>query len=86
MLSPETKEAVVILLGDGLSNLVVERRREDWTTAALGWLDRLDHAAAEPVLNQVLNQRRFLFLKAWPRECRIEAERRIAAWNNASAT
>lgn len=86
MLSPETKEAVVILLSDGLRNLPVERRRENWVIAAVGWLDRLDHAAAEPVLNQILNQRRFLFLKAWPRECRIEAERRVDAWNSASAT
>ena len=79
----ETRQAVVMLLEQGLACLPPNGRQRKWVPAALDWLGRLDPETARPVYKKVLRQRRWLFLKAWPETCRSAVERRMQAWNNA---
>ncbi len=80
------KEAVTMLLADGLGLLTPQNRDQDWVVHGLEWLNRLDHEAAKPVFRRVLRERRLLFFHAWPDRCRTAVERMVQEWNNTSAT
>lgn len=85
-MSGELKVWIVQLLLDQVETLPQARRREDWVGPALYWLGQLDHEAARSVFERVLAERRLLFFKAWPEECRSQVERLVESWNSASAT
>ena len=36
----------------------------------MSWTGKLDPEYARPVLNQIREERKFIFFKAWPRKCR----------------
>jgi len=61
--------AAVLLLGL-LADLPRVRRGEKWVPTALEGLARLEVEEAGPLLDDVLNARRFIFFKAWPEVCR----------------
>lgn len=85
-MSGELKVWIVQLLLGQLETLPQSRRHEEWVDPALFWLGQLDHEAARSVFERVLTERRLLFFRAWPEECRSQVERMVESWNNASAT
>jgi hypothetical protein len=61
------------LLGAALKRLTRENMTAPWVPEALRWLPRLNERKAKPILDRVLNERRFFFFPVWPAECRVAA-------------
>ncbi len=71
--SPRLRDMAVAALLDALDALPPERRREAWAPQAVAWLARTAADEAESILARIRNERRWLFLKAWPAACREAA-------------
>ncbi len=56
-----------------LAELTPAERREAWTAEAIAWLPALAGVAARPLLDRIVDERRFVVLKAWPTACRAAA-------------
>jgi hypothetical protein len=61
------------LLGAAIKRLTREDMTAPWLPEALRWLPRLNEKKARPLLERVLNERRFFFFPLWPADCRQAA-------------
>ena len=73
----DMQELVVEILQGKLSALSPEERREDWVPKGFSILGELDPAGARPLLERVLNERKFLFFKSWPEPVREAATKAL---------
>jgi hypothetical protein len=69
-LSGELRLKCAVLLLGLLDGLPASRRTESWVPGALGELVKLDTVEAAPLIQNVLNARRWIFWRAWPPACR----------------
>ncbi len=65
------------ILQGTLSDASPELRREDWVPGGLTELSRLDPQGAIPLLKSILNERKFIFFKAWPALAREAAAKAL---------
>ena len=72
-ITADLRRMSVRLIMDGLEKLPAASRGDEWSVRAIVWLGKLDPVYARPLLERILGERKFLFLKAWPRECRQKA-------------
>ena len=66
----QMREVAGRLLRGAITRLSKEERTAPWVPEALRWLPRLDEKRARPILETVLNERRFFFFPVWPGDCR----------------
>ena len=58
------------LICDAVAGLPAGNRSDDWVARAITWIGKLDAPFAVPVLKRIRDQRRYIFFRAWPVECR----------------
>ncbi len=69
-ITPELRGRVGRHISRALSRLPASRRKEEWVGRAIGWAYKLDPKIALPLLTRVRDEKKFIFFKAWPRDCR----------------
>lgn len=67
------------LLKTTLMNLSPDLRNGQWVSEAVSWLGRLDAKRANPILNNILKEKKYLILPVWPADCRRAARHALAA-------
>ena len=75
---PELQEIALRHLKGALTRLSAERRDEDWVPDAIRWLGRLGTVKVKPVIEGILNEKKFLVIPAWPAACRDAARDALA--------
>jgi hypothetical protein len=78
LMDPELKERVAVLLMGSLGELPRAQRAEPWVAGALASLGELEVPVAEPLLEQVVRSKRWLFFMEWPEPCRVMAAKALA--------
>ena len=70
---PALRDLAVEILHGVLRSTNAETRKESWMPKAMAELFKLDPEGTVPLLHRVLNDRKFLILKAWPSASREAA-------------
>jgi hypothetical protein len=78
LVDPELKERVAVLLMGFLGELPRDQRTETWVAGALASLGELEVPVAQPLLEQVVRSKRWLFFMEWPEPCRVMAAQALA--------
>jgi len=73
-LEPQIRDLGSRLLRPAIIRLEKEERQVPWLPEAIRWLGKLDPKKARPVLEKILNEKKFFFFPAWPSECRVAAQ------------
>ncbi len=76
---PELRDPVVEILQARLENLEPGERELEWVPRALTALAGLAPGAARPLLQRVVDERKFFFFRAWPGSVRAAAAKALAA-------
>jgi hypothetical protein len=69
-ITPDLRRMAARLIGEALTKLPRERRGEEWVVRSINWLGKLDPVFSRPTLARICDERKFIFFKAWPAECR----------------
>lgn len=69
-ITPDLRRMSARLIGEALTELPRDRRREEWVIRSINWLGKLDPDFSRPTLTLIRDERKFFFFKAWPVECR----------------
>lgn len=72
-LTAEMRELAPELIQETLADLHWDYMEEEWVVPAITWLGRLGQASALPVLAEILQERKYLLLRGWPRPARQAA-------------
>lgn len=71
--SPELREHLARILRDRLTGLPADQRNQEWVPSALTELAGLEPDQARSLLEQVQNEKKFFFFRAWPAGARRTA-------------
>jgi hypothetical protein len=69
-ISLDLRRMAVRMIMEGLARLQANQRNGEWAPRAIGWTGKLDPEHARPVLQQIREERKLIFFRAWPRKCR----------------
>lgn len=75
---PDLQEVALRHLKGTLSRLPAERRSEPWVADAIRWYGKAGTAKARPVIEKILNEKKWFIFPVWPASCR-EAARDVLA-------
>lgn len=75
---PELQDIAMRHLKGTLNRLSSDRREERWVTEAIGWLGKLGTNKTRPVIEKILNEKKFFFFPVWPASCRDAAREALA--------
>ncbi len=75
---PELQDIALRQMKGALNRLSADRRDERWVINAIGWLGKLGTTKTRPVLEKILNEKKFLFFPVWPTDCRDAARDALA--------
>jgi hypothetical protein len=70
---PDLQEVALRHLKGTLSRLPAERRGEPWVADAIRWFGKTGSAKARPVIEKILNEKKWFILPVWPASCRDAA-------------
>lgn len=69
-ITPDLRRMSARLICDAVADLPADNRSDDWVARAITWIGKLDAAFALPAMKRIRDQRRYIFFRAWPAECR----------------
>lgn len=78
-ISMDLRRKAARLIATTLSELHPSDRSLDWVARAIGWVCKLDPEFARPLLTRVRDEKKYLFFRAWPADCRKTAEKHLAS-------
>lgn len=62
------------LLRSAIKRLAKDERQVPWLPDAIRWVGRLDPKNSKPILDTILNEKKFFFFPVWPADCREAAQ------------
>lgn len=77
-LHPELEPLAAEILVDALSDLHWDYMEETWVIPAIQWLGQLGREPALPVLQEILQEKKYMVLSSWPLEAREAAQESLA--------
>jgi len=75
---PALKDIAIRHLKGTLNRLPEERREEAWVADAIMWLGRLGGETTRPIIEKILNEKKYLVFPIWPAGCREAARAALA--------
>jgi hypothetical protein len=69
-ITPDLRRMSTRFISEAVLNLPADNRSEAWVTKAITWMGKLDPAFSLPMLTRIRDQKKYIFFKAWPAECR----------------
>jgi hypothetical protein len=78
-ITPDLRRMSTRLISEAVADLPEDNRTDDWVARAITWIGKLDAAFALPMLTRIRDERKYIFFKAWPAECRELAAKIVSS-------
>ncbi len=72
--TPEMRELAPEIIAEALSDLHWDFMEEDWVVEAIIWLGGLGREPALPILDEIINEKKYMVLGSWPPAARQAAK------------